>query len=64
MSPQHVGTLSKAALSSLETKEVKDRFFASGVEMRPASADEFGKLIRSEMDKWAKVVKNAGLKAD
>jgi tripartite-type tricarboxylate transporter receptor subunit TctC len=64
MPPPHVATLSKAALSSLETREVKDRFFASGVELRPASSDEFGKLIRSEMDKWAKVVKAAGLKAD
>ena len=59
-----VATLSKAALSSLETKEVKDRFFASGVEIRPAPADEFAKLIQSEMEKWAKIVKAAGLKAD
>jgi tripartite-type tricarboxylate transporter receptor subunit TctC len=62
--PPVVATLTRMALSSLETKEVKDRLFASGVEIRPAPADEFGRLIKSEMEKWAKVVKAAGLKAD
>jgi tripartite-type tricarboxylate transporter receptor subunit TctC len=57
-------TLEKATLSTLETKEVKDRLSASGVEIRPAPAGEFAKLIVSEMDKWAKIVKAAGLKAD
>ena len=62
--PPVVATLSKVTLATLETKEVKDRLFASGVEIRPAAADDFGRLIKSEMEKWAKVVKAAGLKAD
>jgi tripartite-type tricarboxylate transporter receptor subunit TctC len=61
---QAVAVLGKATLSALETKEVKDRLFASGVELRPANADEFAKLIRTEMDKWARVVKESGAKAD
>ena len=60
----NVAILSKAALSSLETKEVKDRLFASGVEIRPGSAEELGRLIKSETEKWAKVVKESGAKAD
>jgi tripartite-type tricarboxylate transporter receptor subunit TctC len=59
-----VATLSKAALSSLQTKEVKDRLFASGVEIRPGTAEELAKLIRSELEKWAKVVKASGAKVD
>jgi tripartite-type tricarboxylate transporter receptor subunit TctC len=61
---QAVDTLAKATLSSLETKEVKDRLFASGVEIRPAGAEVFAKLIKSEMEKWAKVVKESGARAD
>jgi len=57
-------TLEKATLAALETKEVKDRLFASGVELRPASAGEFAQLIKSEIEKWAKVVKESGAKAD
>jgi tripartite-type tricarboxylate transporter receptor subunit TctC len=59
-----VATLSKVSLAALETKEVKDRLFASGVEVRPDDAAGFAKLIRSEMDKWAKVVKASGAKVD
>ena len=63
--PKNAATaLEKATLSSLETKEVKDRLFASGVELRPGSSDALGKLIRTEMDKWAKIVKESGVKAD
>ena len=59
-----VATLSKATLSALETKEVKDRLFASGVEVRSGTSEEFAKLIRSEMEKWARVVKESGARAD
>ena len=56
-----VATLAKTTLSGLDTRE---RLFASGVEIRPAGADEFASLIKSEVDKWSKVIKAAGLKAD
>jgi tripartite-type tricarboxylate transporter receptor subunit TctC len=59
-----VETLRKTTLSSLETREAKDRLFASGVEVRPAGPDEVAKLIQSEMEKWAKVVKESGAKVD
>jgi tripartite-type tricarboxylate transporter receptor subunit TctC len=62
--PPVVGILSKASLSALATKEVQDRLFASGVEVRPGTPEEFSRLIKSEMEKWAKVVKESGAKAD
>ena len=63
--PQPIVTvLNTTALAALGTQEVKDRLFASGVEVRASTADEFARLIESEMKKWAKVVKDSGAKVD
>ena len=64
MPPAAVTTLSNAALASLQTQEVKDRLFASGVEVRPMPPAEFAQLIESEIKKWAQVVKASGARAD
>jgi tripartite-type tricarboxylate transporter receptor subunit TctC len=62
--PPIVSTLNKASFSVLEMKEVQDRLFASGVEVHAGTPEEFARLIKSEMEKWAKVVKASGAKAD
>jgi tripartite-type tricarboxylate transporter receptor subunit TctC len=62
--PAVAATLTKASLQALETKEVRDRLFASGVEVRPGTPQEFAKLIKTEMEKWARVVKESGARAD
>ena len=59
-----VATLAKAALATLATPEVKDRLFASGVEVRPGDSREFAKLIDAEVQKWAKVVKESGARVE
>lgn len=59
-----VSVLNKTALSALGTQEVKNRLFASGVEIRTSTPEEFARYIESEMQKWAKVVKASGAKAD
>jgi len=59
-----VATLNKAAIAALGTPEVKSRMFASGVEVRTSTPDEFAGFIKTEMEKWAKVVKASGAKAD
>jgi tripartite-type tricarboxylate transporter receptor subunit TctC len=48
----------------LATPEVKERLDKAGAELRPQSSAEFGAFIRSERDKWAKVVKESGAKFD
>ena len=63
--PQPIVTLlNNATLASLNTQEVKNRLFASGVEVRTSTPEEFARLIESEMQKWAKVVKDSGAKAE
>jgi tripartite-type tricarboxylate transporter receptor subunit TctC len=48
----------------LGTPEMKERLDKAGAELRPQSSAEFGAFIRTEKDKWAKVVKESGAKFD
>ncbi len=48
----------------LQTKDVKDRMTAAGGEAIPASSEAFGALIKSERARYAKLVKDAGIKPD
>ena len=59
-----VAALSKATLAALADEGVKKRMFNAGVEIRTSTPDEFARYIASEMDKWAKVVKASGARAD
>lgn len=42
--------------------ELKDRFLNEGLEAKGGSPEDFGRFIRAEIEKYAKVVKMAGLK--
>ena len=48
----------------LGTAEMKDRLDKAGAELRPQTSAQFGTFIRTEKDKWAKVVKESGAKFD
>ena len=45
----------------LKSPELKERFIADGLEPMGGSPESFGKFIRSEIDKYAKVVKAANV---
>jgi tripartite-type tricarboxylate transporter receptor subunit TctC len=49
---------------ALQTKEVKDRMTAVGGEVTPATAEQFGTLIRAERVRYEKLVREAGIKPD
>jgi tripartite-type tricarboxylate transporter receptor subunit TctC len=44
--------------------DTRAQFLKNGLDPTPASADEFSKLLRSEIGKWEKVVKVAGIKPE
>jgi tripartite-type tricarboxylate transporter receptor subunit TctC len=50
--------------AALVDAKMKARLADIGGEVLPGSAADFGKLIADETEKWAKVVKFAGLKAE
>jgi tripartite-type tricarboxylate transporter receptor subunit TctC len=48
----------------MQAPDLQERFGAIGIQVRTSTPDEFAAFIRREMAKWAKVVREAGLKAD
>jgi tripartite-type tricarboxylate transporter receptor subunit TctC len=59
-----VERLHQAINAALADPSIKARMADLGSEPIPGSIDDFSKLIADETDKWAKVVKFAGIKAD
>ena len=51
-------------VAALTNPQVKERLFGQGFEVVANSREEFGKYIRDEIVKWAKVIKEAGIHAD
>ena len=49
---------------ALAMQEVKDKLTVTGIDATSSTPEEFGKFIRAEIDKWAPVVKAAGVKAN
>ena len=49
---------------ALHAPDVKQLLLAQGLEVRTSTPQEFGAYMRSEFDKWAKVIKDAGIVAN
>ena len=49
---------------ALQQKDVRDRFATLGVEARHSTPEEFGALIKSEVARFAKLVKEVGIRAE
>jgi tripartite-type tricarboxylate transporter receptor subunit TctC len=59
-----VAKLNAEVLKILAMPDVRERFLAQGVEPLGSTPEEFARHIRAQMDKWSKVVKDAGVKPD
>jgi tripartite-type tricarboxylate transporter receptor subunit TctC len=62
--PPVIGRLHKELAAIATSQETKQRFEAEGAEPRPMSPDEFARFIAAETVKWARVVKQAAIKAE
>ncbi len=59
-----VAKLHDEVQKALQTKEVRERMSAVGGEVVPGSADMFANLIRSERQRYTKLVKEANIQPD
>ena len=59
-----IGRLHGAAVAALRNPEVKKRFDSTDLEPGGSTSDQFGAFIRSEVAKWAKVIKESGMRVE
>jgi len=59
-----IGKLNREINAALADPQIKSRIEGLGSSVAPASPAEFGKFIADETEKWAKVIKSAGIKAE
>lgn len=64
MSPELVSRIQKDAARVVNQPETRERLVGLGVDIVASSPEELGKYLRSEIARYTKVIKSAGLKAD
>lgn len=52
--------LNREIVSIIESPDMKSRFFSQGVDLTTSTPEEFSTLIRTEIPKWRKIVKDSG----
>jgi len=57
-----IDRLNQEMVKLLKSPEVRDRLIADGTDPAPTTPEEFGAYIKSETEKWTKVIKAAGIK--
>jgi tripartite-type tricarboxylate transporter receptor subunit TctC len=59
-----VAKLNTVMNAALKADEVRARLTGAGIEIQGGSLEEFGRVIRDEIDKWGRVVKEAGIQPE
>lgn len=63
--PREIVTrLNREVAAILQATEVRERFASDGGSPAPTTPEDFGRYIRSETEKWARVAKAAGIKPE
>jgi tripartite-type tricarboxylate transporter receptor subunit TctC len=60
--PAVVARLNRLAVEAMQSPAVKEKLAAQGAILTATTPDEFAAYIKSEIDKWGKVVQAAGIK--
>ena len=59
-----VERLNAETIKTMKNPEIAERFTSQGADPITNTADEFARIIRDDVTKWAKVIKASGLKLD
>jgi len=62
--PEIVAKLNSEINAALKSPEVEKKLVALGAELDPGTPQAFGKFLEADMVRWARVIKQAGIKAD
>jgi tripartite-type tricarboxylate transporter receptor subunit TctC len=62
--PELLSKINATVAESLKTAKVRDMLTASGADAAASSPEELTRFLQSELAKWGKVVRAAGIKAD
>lgn len=62
--PEIVNRLNAEINAALRSPEVEKKLVALGAELDPGTPQAFGKFLEADMARWARVIKQAGIKAD
>jgi tripartite-type tricarboxylate transporter receptor subunit TctC len=57
-----IALLNQEVVRILTKADVKERLFSAGMDAVVTTPEEFGAIIKSEMIKWGKVIKDAGIR--
>ena len=56
--------LNRETVRVLDLPELKSQFAAQSINLLPSTSEQYGTLIRQDMEKWAKVIRTANIKID
>jgi tripartite-type tricarboxylate transporter receptor subunit TctC len=59
-----INRLNKEFAVALDLPDIKDFLFKQGLDAATSTPEAFGVYMKSEMTKWAKVIKAAGIKVN
>ncbi len=59
-----VTRLNMESTKSLSSPDMRERLIGAGIDQWPSSPEEFGAFLKMEIDRYAKVIRSAGIKAN
>ena len=60
-SPEVIGTLNRELRATLAEPQLMQRYAELGLEPLPSTPDELARQLRAEIDKWGRVIRDAGI---